>query len=378
MTRSLARILAVVLVLLVWVVPASALGAPEDPGPYDVDKTERAFSVGNDTVTFDLYLANGVSTPEPIVVFGHGFARSRANMADWAEQAAKRGFVAAAPNFPGPIPNHDKNGEVLRSLAEHLATLGQDPTSPIFGRVDPKRRAVVGHSAGGLAAALAASGAPEIGLAILLDPVDASEKGKAAAPNIVAPVVSIFADAGTCNAQGNGRAVFAAAPGPKVSLDVIGATHCDGESPSGFLCTTQCGASTPARHTTFRRYAFAALDGILRCDPAAWPYLGGAGAQGDSAVTAIDVQGALSASALGCSNADGGVPRGPSAGDGGSTGGRCGAPTAAGEDAGAAGAAASDSGGCGCTIARAMPDAPARTMVVVVGLALLFGWRRRP
>jgi dienelactone hydrolase len=266
--------------------PTHAL--PEDPGSLAFTTTTETTILAGKSVTYDLYAPDGPSQPAPIVVVGHGFQRTRANMADWGRELARRGHVAAVPGFPGS--DHAANGKIVAELLDWLVTASQQAGSPLAGRVDGSRRAAVGFSAGGLAALLAASQDPEIDVVVGLDPVDSSGLAAAAAAAIKAPVIFILGEPGSCNNNGNAASVFASLVAPRLSLRVKNATHCDAESPTGFLCELVCGAQDKARHLSFRRYAFAALDYLLRCDATMAPWLGGASAKADTGITDIVVQ----------------------------------------------------------------------------------------
>jgi MYXO-CTERM domain-containing protein len=204
-------------------------------------------------------------------------------MAEWGDELARRGYMAAVPSFPGA--DHPLNAKILTGLLAWIEAEAAEPASPISGAVDSSRRAALGFSAGGTAALLAAASDSTIDLVVGLDPVDNNEKiGAQTAPSIQAPVVFVRAEPGQCNSNGNAEEVFAKLTGPRLSLMVIGASHCDGEAPSGPLCAVLCGAQVRTRHLLFRRYAFASLDYLLRCEAAMAPWLGGAQAQADPGI----------------------------------------------------------------------------------------------
>jgi MYXO-CTERM domain-containing protein len=267
--------------LLTLTGPAHAL--PEDPGGHDVDTLTRTESIAGVSVPFDLYLPKGLSAPAPVVVVGHGFQRTKANMAEWGDELARRGYVAAVPSFPGA--DRSLNATILTGLLAWIEAEATKPASPLSGVVDGSRRAAIGFSAGGTAALVAAASDSTIDLVVGLDPVDDSEKiGAQTAPSIQAPVVFVRAEPSQCNSNGNAEEVFVKLTGPRLSLMVVGASHCDGEAPSGPLCAVLCGAQVRARHLLFRRYAFASLDYLLRCEAAMAPWLGGAQAQADTGI----------------------------------------------------------------------------------------------
>ena len=280
MRRSIA------LLTLVLAGSRAAAALPEDPGGLAFDKSTRTETVAGKAVTFDLYVPQGLGQPAPIVVVGHGFQRKKGNMVDWGQELARRGYVAAVPDFPGLLPDYPLNANIVSGLLTWMTT-----AAPLSGKVDGGRRGVLGYSAGGLAVLMAAASDPTIDVVVGIDPIDQDGRGVKAAPAVKVPVAFVRGEPGTCNYSGNAADIFAVLVAPRLSLRVIKATHCDGESPSDSLCALFCGgAHDKARHLSFRRYAFATLDYFLLCDAAMAPWLGGASAKADTGITDIVVQ----------------------------------------------------------------------------------------
>ncbi len=288
-----------ILLLVPSLWPRALLALPEDPGALPIQELTRQESIGGRTLSFDLYVPV-TSKPCPIVTLAHGFARSRVMMRDWGKLLASRGYVAAAPDLPGA--DHPGNGKLLSALLEWLVTESQKAGSPLAGRVDPARRGVVGHSAGGLASLLAATTDSTIDVVVGLDPVDVGDQGKKAVPALKVPVTVLRATPGTCNDSGNAQALYAALTGPALSLEVKAATHCDPEWPSDPFCSLLCGASDDTRRSRFVRYAVATLDHVLLCAPGLAAWLGGASAGSDTLIQKLESKSYPPAS-LGCATA---------------------------------------------------------------------------
>ena len=290
--------------LALWLAPGVARALPESPGMLTYQKVTEKQTLAGKPVTFDLYIPK-VATPAPVVALGHGFMRGRLQMAGWGKQLASRGYVAAALDFPGA--DHGQNGKVLAALLDWVVAGSNSKSSPLAGKVDGSRRGVMGHSAGGLAAVLAAAADAKIDVVIGLDPVDAGGLGKVAAAQVKVPVLVIRAAPGICNSNGNAATLAGAVGGPLLSLQVIKATHCDPEWDSDVLCSLACGLTDPNRQARFRRYAMATLDHVLLCKTAS-DWLGGARAKADTGVTAITAKG-FPPQQLGCARApDAGAP----------------------------------------------------------------------
>jgi dienelactone hydrolase len=172
------------------------------------------------------------------VVLAHGFTRSRSTLAGHAAALAHEGFLAVAPDLPYLV---DASGNA-RALAELVARLRRGDFAP------PVRRVVlVGFSAGGLAALLA-SGTDAVAGYLGLDPYDRSDHiGREFARTLRIPAALLRAPPSACNAS-SAAASWAQAL-PRIELDRLfeGATHCDFEAPTDWICRLACGAPDTAR-----------------------------------------------------------------------------------------------------------------------------------
>jgi dienelactone hydrolase len=285
--------------------PAGA--APEDAGPLAVAASSVMAPVGGGTqLATDLYVPQ-TGGPYPTLVLRHGFLRSKQNFVNWGKHLASRGFVAIIPTSRAPAqPNPPVDSDDMLALIAWARAQHQQAGSALQGKVDGARVAVVGHSAGGLASALAASKDSTLRAAVLLDPVDVGGAGATAAPATKVPVAVLLGEPSVCNVQGNYLPIFSSFGGARLGLKVIGAPHCAPEDPSDGLCELACGgASTAEQRTAFRRYATAFLEAYLRCDAAAFPYVGGAAAQADKAIALLPQSQGLALPPAGCAAADG-------------------------------------------------------------------------
>lgn len=192
----------------------------------------------------DFTVANPGSRPvsDLVVVFVHGFARSRANMVGWARHLGSHGFQAATVNLCTSSPlniNHPKNGKALAEFVE-----ARFPTRQVL---------LVGYSAGGLASLLAGTQASNVVGVFGLDMVDNDGGaipglgggdliGATAAPDLDVPFWGIRGEPSLCNSDGNGVDAYAAASDARL-LKLNGAGHCDFERPRNAgqpQCTLGC------------------------------------------------------------------------------------------------------------------------------------------
>lgn len=223
------------------------------------------------TKRVDIFVPEGAA-PLPVVVVAHGFSRDRTTMRGWGERLAEAGYLVAIPDLP-TLSDHARNAAGLSDLLRQLEA------GAALRAVDPTREALMGFSAGGLAALVAAAGTERVALWVGLDPVDRGGAGLAAAAHRRLPAVLVTADPSACNAHGNAAALAAGLTGPWLRVAVFGGSHCDAESRQSRVCGLFCAGGWDAgRHAVFVDYATAGIDLVLGCRPAAWERLARASA----------------------------------------------------------------------------------------------------
>lgn len=202
--------------------------------PYGIAKETRTASVTNcPNMEYEVYTP--YANNPPVVVLGHGFARGPDVMAGWAEHLSSWGVEVLLPTlchynvFTGV--DHEMNGQNMKELAVlHSAS------DVVYA----------GHSAGGLAAIIAASLDPNASGVLGLDATDTQgipgvpdEIGQSYASNVTCPAFSITGEASTCNADNNGLDLFSMM-NTYQAIKVVDADHCDFESPTDWICESQC------------------------------------------------------------------------------------------------------------------------------------------
>jgi dienelactone hydrolase len=221
--------------------------------------------------------------PYPLVVASHGFSASGDNQLGWAKHFASWGFVVVVPTFPNSFsPDTATNAGIIESLVMQL----EGPLAAAQG-VAPGVYGVEGHSAGGLATAVAALKlAPAA--TVLFDPVDKNADGKNAYAKLCSPVLAIFAGASSCNNNAEWRGFETSTTSSLLAFDVKGSTHCDGENDARALCGGFCGGAASAdRQAVYAHYATAFLLSHLTNDPAATAALADATVDADPAIDGI-------------------------------------------------------------------------------------------
>ena len=368
----------IALAIAAWCSPAGAVDYAA-PGPEAHATTDLPANAGGAT-SGKLVVPTGPG-PYPLVVASHGWSASPDNQVGWAEHFAGYGFVVVVPGFPNPLsPVATTDAGIIKALVALYANPAT--MSPAKGKVDGTRVGLEGHSAGGLATTVAAVDLKPQGV-VLFDPVDDSANaGKAALAKLCSPLLAIFAAPSSCNNSAGWSAFKTTSTGPRVLFDVVGSTHCDGESNARALCGSFCGgAADVTRQAEYSAHATAFLLWRLKGDAAAEATLKQAALAADAKLANVSVQDAPSC-AVTNAPPDGGIDDAGKPIDHGdaATGGQDGSTRGNGVDGGGA-ATNTDSpngtsGGCACGVSATstVPGTP----IVVGGLfAIALRLRRK-
>jgi len=188
------------------------------------------------------------TTHKTLVVIGHGFLRHQDTMTDLAKHIANGGHTATTLEFCNMRPwngHHQKNGNDMRTLVNHL---GADHI------------VYAGHSAGALAAVLAASADPRAVGIVTMDLVDDSDLGRTAARDLNIPMFGMAGRASSCNRMGSAIELFQNDE-QRQFQSFPGASHCEFESPTDGWCETACGDDDTDSVNQSQRNAI--IDGLV-------------------------------------------------------------------------------------------------------------------
>lgn len=189
------------------------------------------------------------------VVLAHGFLRSPATMAGYAQAIAREGLLAIVPELPYVTDSREN----ARALAE---LVGRIREGAVVSRQE--RIVLVGFSAGGLATLLAAASPGVVGY-VGLDAFDRpGGVGLKAARALPTPAVLLYGPPAFCNAYAIAQPWREALPALVHERLIPEASHCDFESPTDRLCTLVCGPTDTSRQ---REIAEAVLDAVKRFVP---------------------------------------------------------------------------------------------------------------
>jgi pimeloyl-ACP methyl ester carboxylesterase len=227
-----------------------------------VERGERLTGAG-DRLRYAIYVPEAESTlpppPWPCVVLLHGFQRDIGKHAYTAEYLAQRGFVVMTPALSSFFTGDSPQTRNVANAVEHVAWLrsrANVPGDSLHGVLDPERVALAGHSAGGAiafeaAVDMQAAGEP-VAAMFLLDVVP-WERTVARAPELARlPIAAPRSEPSDCNRWDGAAALRAALSFPIDDLRIVGATHCDAENPTDFLCAAVCEGSSKAAQATYR------------------------------------------------------------------------------------------------------------------------------
>lgn len=199
-------------------------------------------------VTLDVYPVAGPLRGAAIL--SHGFTRSRRTLAGHAQALADVGVLALAPDLPCTF-DFRCNARTLAALVGSLRVGG------VFG-APVETVMLVGFSAGGLSSLLASDTPGVVGF-VGLDPFDrtvsgeAERLGLAAAGRLSTEALLLRAPPSRCNGDAVAASWGTALPALWRDELIAGASHCDFESPTDWMCRLACGETDPERQQRVRQ-----------------------------------------------------------------------------------------------------------------------------
>lgn len=174
----------------------------------------------------------------PIIIFGHGFTMQPTAYPNWKDEFVPDGYIMIFPGTETSFsPNHENFGLDLRFLATQMQNEGQNNASPFYQHVSD-RTAIMGHSMGGGATFLAASGFAGVDCIVGLAPAETTLSAVSAAATVTAPtlVLSGTSDGVTPPADHHIPIYNATGSDCKYFVNIQDGSHCRYASSPG-LCT---------------------------------------------------------------------------------------------------------------------------------------------
>jgi pimeloyl-ACP methyl ester carboxylesterase len=199
-------------------------------------------------VAIDVYKPIGPHTGAAILT--HGGFRSRKTMAEHALALAARGVLTIAPNMPCMF-DHRCNARAIAELVNLLRS------SNTFGK-SASRVMLVGFSAGGLSSLLAADTPGVVGFVGLdaydhLLPNQSERLGVVAARRLDIETLLLRAPASSCNGQSVAASWRLELKALWRDEMITGASHCDFEAPTDWMCRLACGDTDASRQSMVRQ-----------------------------------------------------------------------------------------------------------------------------
>jgi len=196
---------------------------PTNPGAGPISPQQAA--------VIDAPLAAG--GPYPLVLFSHGLCGYPLQSTFLTALLAAQCFVVVAPPHPGNTLSEfptcgtptaqvnsflERPSDIVFVLNQVLAA-SADPSSPLFGAIDPDRIAMSGHSFGGLTTYLVQSIEPRVKVAIPMAPATI------AAQPLTVPSLTMFGAIDTVVSLPPIRALYASSAPPKFEVEIQHAGH---------------------------------------------------------------------------------------------------------------------------------------------------------
>lgn len=216
----------------------------------------KVHAINDHRVTLDVYPA--VGPLRGAAILSHGFTRSRRTLAGHAQALADAGVLVLTPDLPCTF-DFRCNARALAALVGSLRA-GGTFAAPV------ERVMLVGFSAGGLSSLLAADTPGVVGF-VGLDPFDRTMPGEderlgmVAAGRLQTEALLLRAPPSSCNAEAVAASWGTALPALWRDELITGASHCDFESPTDWMCRLACGDTDPASQQRVRQ---ALLDAAAR------------------------------------------------------------------------------------------------------------------
>lgn len=162
-----------------------------------------------------------------VVVFGHGFVISTSSYAWLGDSLSQKGYIVVLPATEGGLtPSHSDFGKDLAFLCAYIPSLNDDAGSFLYQRV-MNRSAVGGHSMGGGASYLAASGNTSINAIFNFAAAETNPSAIDAASSVTSPAL-VFSGSSDCIVPAATQQSMYAniAASCKTYINITDAIHC--------------------------------------------------------------------------------------------------------------------------------------------------------
>lgn len=268
--------------------------ALDEPGPHAVERFNTAFQNDIGRYTATVYYPADDNGPFPLVTFSPGLSSFK-ELHTWVgNHLASHGYVTLIFTVPNPLILKTFQQEAgFASGFDWLDAANDDPASPLFGRLDSSRRAIMGHSLGGMAS-LYAGAYLDVDAVVSLAPylIDAAPLQAATVPT---QIQASSLDCITTAAAAYDNYQLLAAP-TKLIMTINGGNHVSytdansiAETVGGRFDCTNLINTADHFHRLSRRYFTGWLNYFVKGDSSAHDALFGDAAQQDRAADLLTV-----------------------------------------------------------------------------------------
>ena len=184
----------------------------------------------------------------PVISMGHGFGMSVESYTYLWEYLVPEGYIVALPTTESSIfsVSHQDFGQDLAFVIGTMQEQGDNPESVFYAHVD-STSAVSGHSMGGGAAMLAASGNQSITTVFTLAAAETSPSAIEAANSVAIPSFTFSGDEDCVTpAEGNQQDMYENLADCKAYATLYGGSHCQFANSNTFCELGEVGCNTGA------------------------------------------------------------------------------------------------------------------------------------
>lgn len=138
----------------------SAASPMIEPTPPFQRTQQESVTIANDLTDLYFPTPSAIETPLPVALFLPGALVDKSQYSTFAHLLARYGFVVMVPSHQRSVPEFHVSGElaeisqVIHAL-EYVKAENDNPRSPLSGKLDTTKLALLGHSHGGAVALMA-------------------------------------------------------------------------------------------------------------------------------------------------------------------------------------------------------------------------------
>ncbi len=197
------------------------------PGPGTVSKLEASADFYGHDVAFTVYYPNETK-PAPLIVFNTGWNQPRSTNEAYCQQLAQWGMVVINRQYPSFLLTTfvDRHVEHCIAVTDWALAQNADPTSELYGRIDPDRIGVTGYSLGAGVALMAPLEDDRIKTCVALDAVPRRNDELGSVDYVkYLDIPTLFIQSGVLGIMNSDLPLYESTPPPCMEVTMEGASH---------------------------------------------------------------------------------------------------------------------------------------------------------